>query len=173
MPPAAAGEAQSLIDQAAHEAGRDPGDIRRIYNMPGAFIAGATAATRDTDQAIVGPPDHWTDVLTHLALDVGFDTFVLMGAPDPRMLRTFIEDVPNGPRARRECACRGRGDFSKPMTIPEPTDRIGAVGIIGAGRSACTPCSAGWESRSRSAGCRSGADDDAVPRRSRARGVGS
>lgn len=50
------------------------------------------------------------------------------------MLRTFIEDVPNGPRARRECACRGRGDFSKPMTIPEPTDRTGALGIIGAGR---------------------------------------
>ena len=36
MPPAAAVEAQALIDRAAREAGRDPGEIRRIYNMPGA-----------------------------------------------------------------------------------------------------------------------------------------
>jgi hypothetical protein len=32
-------------------------------------------------------------VLTHLALDIGFDTFVLMGQPDPQTLRTFIEDA--------------------------------------------------------------------------------
>jgi alkanesulfonate monooxygenase SsuD/methylene tetrahydromethanopterin reductase-like flavin-dependent oxidoreductase (luciferase family) len=37
MPPAAAAEAQALIDGAAREAGRDPGEIRRIYNLPGAF----------------------------------------------------------------------------------------------------------------------------------------
>ena len=50
----------------------------------------------------VGPPDHWAEVLTHLALDLGFDTFVLMGPPDPRMLRTFIEDV--APQARERVA---------------------------------------------------------------------
>jgi alkanesulfonate monooxygenase SsuD/methylene tetrahydromethanopterin reductase-like flavin-dependent oxidoreductase (luciferase family) len=102
MPPAAAGEAQTLIDQAAREAGREPGEIRRIYNMPGAFTAAAPATARDTDEAIVGPPEHWAEVLTHLALDVGFDTFVLMGPPDPRMLRTFIEDV--APSARERVA---------------------------------------------------------------------
>jgi alkanesulfonate monooxygenase SsuD/methylene tetrahydromethanopterin reductase-like flavin-dependent oxidoreductase (luciferase family) len=102
LPPAAAAEAQTLIDRAAREAGRDPGEIRRIYNVPGAFSAAAPAPARDTDEAIVGPPDHWTEVLTHLALDLGFGTFVLMGQPDPEMLRTFIEDV--APRVRERVA---------------------------------------------------------------------
>jgi alkanesulfonate monooxygenase SsuD/methylene tetrahydromethanopterin reductase-like flavin-dependent oxidoreductase (luciferase family) len=38
-PPAAAGAAQTLIDHAAREAGGEPGEIRRIYNMPGAGSA--------------------------------------------------------------------------------------------------------------------------------------
>ena len=93
LPPAAAGEAQTAIDHAAREAGRDPGEIRRIYNMPGAFTASASRAGADSDDAIVGPPEHWTEVLTHLAVDLGFGTFVIMAPPDPRLLRTFIEDV--------------------------------------------------------------------------------
>ena len=102
LPPAAAAAAQTVIDRAAREAGRDPGEIRRIYNMPGAFTAAAPAPARDTDEAIVGPPDHWIQVLTHLALDLGFGTFVLMGRPDPQMLRTFVEDV--APRVRERVA---------------------------------------------------------------------
>jgi alkanesulfonate monooxygenase SsuD/methylene tetrahydromethanopterin reductase-like flavin-dependent oxidoreductase (luciferase family) len=102
LPPAAAAEAQTVIDRAAREAGRDPAEIRRIYNMPGAFAATAPAPAGDTDEAIVGPPGHWVEVLTHLALDLGFGTFVLMGRPDPRMLRTFIEDV--APRVRERVA---------------------------------------------------------------------
>jgi alkanesulfonate monooxygenase SsuD/methylene tetrahydromethanopterin reductase-like flavin-dependent oxidoreductase (luciferase family) len=102
MPPAATAEAQTIIDRAAREAGRDPGEIRRIYNMPGTFTAAAPTPAGDSDEAIVGPPDHWTEVLTHLALDLGFSTFVLMGKPDPQMLRTFIEDV--APRVRERVA---------------------------------------------------------------------
>ncbi len=102
MPPAAAAEAQARIDRAASEAGRDPDEIRRIYNMPGAFTAVARAPARDTDEAIVGPPEHWTEVLTHLALDHGFGTFVLIGDPNPATLRTFIEDV--APRVRERVA---------------------------------------------------------------------
>jgi alkanesulfonate monooxygenase SsuD/methylene tetrahydromethanopterin reductase-like flavin-dependent oxidoreductase (luciferase family) len=102
MPPAAAAEAQVLIDRAARDAGRDPAEIRRIYNMPGAFTAEASAPARDTDEAIFGPPGHWAEVLTHLALDLGFGTFVLMGPPDPEMLRTFIEDV--APQVRERVA---------------------------------------------------------------------
>ena len=103
MPPAAAADAQTLIDRAAREAGRDPGEIRRIYNMPGAFTAAAPAPARDTDEAIVGPPDHWAEVLTHLALDLGFGTFVLIApARIPDMLRTFIEDV--APQVRERVA---------------------------------------------------------------------
>jgi hypothetical protein len=41
-------------------------------------------------------------VLTHLALDRGFGTFVLIGQPDAPMLRTFIEDI--APRVRERVA---------------------------------------------------------------------
>ena len=83
-------------------AGRDPREIRRIYNIPGAFAPAAPAPARDTDQTIVGPPDRWVEVLTHLALDIGFDTFMLAAEPDPDTLRTFVEDGrPAGSRARR------------------------------------------------------------------------
>jgi alkanesulfonate monooxygenase SsuD/methylene tetrahydromethanopterin reductase-like flavin-dependent oxidoreductase (luciferase family) len=102
LPPAAAAEAQLLIDRAAREAGRDPAAIRRIYNLPGAFTATARAPATDDDEAIIGPPGHWADVLTHLALDHGFGTFAIMGEPDPRMLRTFIEEV--APQVRERVA---------------------------------------------------------------------
>ncbi len=102
MPPAAAAEAQVVIDRAAHEAGRDPSEIRRIYNMSGAFTAPAPAPAGDSDEAIVGPPDHWAEVLTHFALDLGFGTFLLIAPPDPETLRTFIEDV--APQVRERVA---------------------------------------------------------------------
>jgi alkanesulfonate monooxygenase SsuD/methylene tetrahydromethanopterin reductase-like flavin-dependent oxidoreductase (luciferase family) len=102
MPPAATVEAQTVIDRAAREAGRDPAEIRRIYNMSGAFTTAAPAPARDTDEAIVGPPDHWAEVLAHLALDLGFGTFLLIAPPDPDTLRTFIEEV--APQVRERVA---------------------------------------------------------------------
>jgi alkanesulfonate monooxygenase SsuD/methylene tetrahydromethanopterin reductase-like flavin-dependent oxidoreductase (luciferase family) len=100
LPPAQAAEAHAVIDGAALAAGRDPGEIRRIYNVPGAFTTSAPAPARDTDKSIVGPPEHWAAVLAHLALDLGFGTFVLLGPPDPDLLRTFIEDVAPDVRGR-------------------------------------------------------------------------
>ena len=106
MPPAATAEAQAIIDRAAREAGRDPRAVRRIYNMSGRFTAAAPAPATDSDEAIVGPPQHWEEVLTHFALDLGFSTFLLIAPPDPNMLRTFIEDV--APKVReRVAAARG------------------------------------------------------------------
>jgi alkanesulfonate monooxygenase SsuD/methylene tetrahydromethanopterin reductase-like flavin-dependent oxidoreductase (luciferase family) len=87
------GRFEAGLGGAAREAGRDPGEIRRIYNVPGAFTATAPAPASDTDEAIVGPPDHWAEVLTHFVLDPGFGTFLLLAPPDPDTLRTFIEDV--------------------------------------------------------------------------------
>ncbi len=108
MPPAAAAEAQTIIDRAAREVGRDPSEIRRIYNMSGAFTATPPAPADDTDQAIIGPPEHWADVLAHLALDIGLGTFLLIAPPDRDTLRTFIEDV--APQVRERVAtARARG----------------------------------------------------------------
>jgi len=98
-PPAEAAEANRAIDRAAIEAGRQPRDIRRIYNIQGSFTRQPTRAF-DTDGDITGPPEQWSDVLTHFALDVGFDTFILGGDSDERTITTFITDVAPAVRQR-------------------------------------------------------------------------
>jgi alkanesulfonate monooxygenase SsuD/methylene tetrahydromethanopterin reductase-like flavin-dependent oxidoreductase (luciferase family) len=113
MPPAESVAAQELIDRAAREAGRDPSAIRRIELVPGEFAAAAPAPARDTDPAIVGPPEHWAEVLTHLALDLGFSSFVLIAPPDPDTLRTFIEDVAPEVRERIAAARAGRSSLAQ------------------------------------------------------------
>jgi alkanesulfonate monooxygenase SsuD/methylene tetrahydromethanopterin reductase-like flavin-dependent oxidoreductase (luciferase family) len=100
MPPAETRSAQELIDRAATEAGRDPHAIRRIALVPGAFAASAPAPASNSDQAIIGPPEHWAAVLTRLALDLGFGTFNLVGPPDPGTLKTFIDEVAPDVRQR-------------------------------------------------------------------------
>jgi alkanesulfonate monooxygenase SsuD/methylene tetrahydromethanopterin reductase-like flavin-dependent oxidoreductase (luciferase family) len=99
-PPGEAAQASRAIDRAAREAGRDPREIRRIYNVQGEFTSTAPAPAADTDQALVGPPEHWVETLTHFALDLGFSTFTLVAPPDPQTLATFIEDVAPAVRAR-------------------------------------------------------------------------
>jgi alkanesulfonate monooxygenase SsuD/methylene tetrahydromethanopterin reductase-like flavin-dependent oxidoreductase (luciferase family) len=115
-PPREAAQANLVIDRAAREAGRDPRAIRRIYNVQGAFTRTVQGPAADTDQGIVGPPAHWVEVLTHLALDIGFGTFVLATPPDPHTLTTFIEDV--APRVRERVAER-RAASSVPAMSPE------------------------------------------------------
>jgi alkanesulfonate monooxygenase SsuD/methylene tetrahydromethanopterin reductase-like flavin-dependent oxidoreductase (luciferase family) len=102
LPPAEAAGGNATIDEAARGAGRDPREIRRIYATPGAFTAAAPAPASDSDREIVGPPERWVDVYTHLALEMGFSTFLLIAGPDAGTLRTFIEDV--APRVRERVA---------------------------------------------------------------------
>jgi alkanesulfonate monooxygenase SsuD/methylene tetrahydromethanopterin reductase-like flavin-dependent oxidoreductase (luciferase family) len=103
-PPREAAQANLAIDRAAREVGRDPRAIRRIYNVQGAFTSTTQGPASDTDQAVVGPPEHWIEVLTHLALDIGFSTFALVAPPDADTLTTFIEDV--APKVREQVAER-------------------------------------------------------------------
>ncbi len=103
-PPGEAAQANLAIDRAAREAGRDPRDIRRIYNVQGAFTSTAQGPASDTDQAVVGPPEHWVEVLTRFATELGFGTFVLAAEPAPEALTTFIDDV--APQVRERVAER-------------------------------------------------------------------
>jgi len=73
-----------------------------VNDAPVNVLPASVTAPPDTDQVIAGPPDHWADVLAHLALDLGFDTFVLMGQPEPQMLPKFIEEA--APRVRERVA---------------------------------------------------------------------
>jgi alkanesulfonate monooxygenase SsuD/methylene tetrahydromethanopterin reductase-like flavin-dependent oxidoreductase (luciferase family) len=100
LPPRAAAAAGARIDAAARQAGRDPSAIRRIYNISGAFTATAPATATDDDRDIQGPVDHWVEALVHQAVDVGFDSFLLAGWPDPATLRTFIAEVAPAVRER-------------------------------------------------------------------------
>jgi alkanesulfonate monooxygenase SsuD/methylene tetrahydromethanopterin reductase-like flavin-dependent oxidoreductase (luciferase family) len=93
VPPAQAAKSNTIIDEAARAAGRDPSAIRRIYNIGGDVAPIVEAGSSDDDQQIVGPRDHWVEVLSHLALDHGFSTFVLWGVPAAPRLRMFIEEI--------------------------------------------------------------------------------
>lgn len=104
-PPRQSAEGNRAVDRAARAAGREPREIRRIYIIPGAFTRSAPAPATDDDPAIVGPAEHWADVLTHLATDLGIGTFVLTADPEPSTLTSFIEDV--APRVRERVAERG------------------------------------------------------------------
>jgi alkanesulfonate monooxygenase SsuD/methylene tetrahydromethanopterin reductase-like flavin-dependent oxidoreductase (luciferase family) len=103
-PPGEAGRANRAIDRAARRSGRDPREIRRIYNLQGALTSTTRGQASDTDQAVVGPPEHWAEVLTRFATELGFGTFVLAAEPDAATLTTFIEDV--APQVRERVAER-------------------------------------------------------------------
>jgi alkanesulfonate monooxygenase SsuD/methylene tetrahydromethanopterin reductase-like flavin-dependent oxidoreductase (luciferase family) len=61
------------VDQGAEQAGRDPGSIRRNYNVMGAIDP--AAATQD-GELLVGGVDHWVEALGRYHRELGFDAFV-------------------------------------------------------------------------------------------------
>lgn len=73
------------IDAAAVEAGRDPGEIRRLYNVTGTFAARGSGFLR-------GPAAMWAEQLADLVLGLGFGGFVVMG-DDPEVIRRFAGEV--------------------------------------------------------------------------------
>jgi alkanesulfonate monooxygenase SsuD/methylene tetrahydromethanopterin reductase-like flavin-dependent oxidoreductase (luciferase family) len=63
-------ELQGRIDEAATDAGREPADIRRVYNVGGTIVDGPTRGV------LHGSPEHWSETLAGFATELGFDTFV-------------------------------------------------------------------------------------------------
>ncbi len=88
VPPEALADKHARIDEAAQEAGRDPADIQRIYNVFGSITDGASVGF------LHGPVDQWVDELTELVTDYGMDTFVF-GAKDDDLsqIRRFAAEV--------------------------------------------------------------------------------
>jgi alkanesulfonate monooxygenase SsuD/methylene tetrahydromethanopterin reductase-like flavin-dependent oxidoreductase (luciferase family) len=84
---------QQRIDDAAGEAGRDPAEIRRAYNVGGAITDGPTSGLLN------GPPDHWIETLNGFTRELGFDTFVFWPAEDPvGQVERFASEVVPGVR---------------------------------------------------------------------------
>jgi alkanesulfonate monooxygenase SsuD/methylene tetrahydromethanopterin reductase-like flavin-dependent oxidoreductase (luciferase family) len=68
-PPDRIPEMKQRVDDAAAAAGRDPRDIKRVYNLMGIIEDGPV------QDALKGPEGHWIEKLQEFS-ELGFDTFV-------------------------------------------------------------------------------------------------
>jgi hypothetical protein len=68
----------SRIDDAAAATGRNPGDIRRAYNVMGSIGV-------DESPGLAGSPELWIETLTSFVLDIGMDTFLFWPTTDDRL----------------------------------------------------------------------------------------
>jgi alkanesulfonate monooxygenase SsuD/methylene tetrahydromethanopterin reductase-like flavin-dependent oxidoreductase (luciferase family) len=76
------------LDAAAADAGRDPGEIRRVLNVRGAVTDGAS------EGLLRGPADRWVEQLTALVVEHGFDTFIFWTEHPDELPRLAEEVVP-------------------------------------------------------------------------------
>ncbi|NUT34438.1 MAG: LLM class flavin-dependent oxidoreductase [Hamadaea sp.] len=93
-----------IIDEAAAAAGRDPRDVRTIYNLPGRITDRPLPATRDRDgRWIGGSTDQWIEELTGAVLDHGAAGFTLFsprgGTADTVTLRRWATEIAPAVRA--------------------------------------------------------------------------
>jgi alkanesulfonate monooxygenase SsuD/methylene tetrahydromethanopterin reductase-like flavin-dependent oxidoreductase (luciferase family) len=109
-PPEQLAAMNAVIDAAALEAGRSPGDVRRIYNIAGSF-GGSGAAFLE------GPPKVWAEQLAGLALDEGMSGFVLM-ADDAGTVERFAAEV--APAVRELVASERAADRPAAGPAAEP-----------------------------------------------------
>ncbi len=94
LEPGALRAGNAIIDAAAVDAGRDPGQIRRLLNISGRFTA-------QRGGELVGPSEQWVEELLRYALEDGIGTFIL-GSDDPATLRIFAAEVVPALRAAVE-----------------------------------------------------------------------
>ncbi|MEE1829491.1 LLM class flavin-dependent oxidoreductase [Streptomyces sp. SP17KL33] len=105
-------EGNAIIDESAARHGRDPREIRRLFNIQGAFGTSA--------DFLQGPAEQWVEQLLPWVLEGGITTFVL-ATDDPATLQTFAEDV--APALREEVAA-GRA------AAGTPTGRVRAAAAL-------------------------------------------
>lgn len=98
-PPDQLGNMNAIIDEAAHEAGRSPKDVRRLYNIMSDFTA---------------------EQIAELALLHGMSGFILMVETDDDV-RTFAEEVAP---AVREIVARERTRPDRLGIAPTPDDGV-------------------------------------------------
>jgi alkanesulfonate monooxygenase SsuD/methylene tetrahydromethanopterin reductase-like flavin-dependent oxidoreductase (luciferase family) len=102
VPPDRLAAAQARIDDAAAAAGRDPGAIRRLYNISGRIGPGGGGF-------LDGPAGQWVEQLLPLVVETGMDTFVLWASESPAsQLERFAAEVAPALRAA-VAAHRGGG----------------------------------------------------------------
>jgi alkanesulfonate monooxygenase SsuD/methylene tetrahydromethanopterin reductase-like flavin-dependent oxidoreductase (luciferase family) len=92
-PPDAIPEMAKRVDEGAASAGREPSEIRRIYNLSGIIQDGPAR------ELLQGPPDHWIETLTSFVVELGFDSFIYAPGDDvPGQIERFAREVVPGVR---------------------------------------------------------------------------
>jgi alkanesulfonate monooxygenase SsuD/methylene tetrahydromethanopterin reductase-like flavin-dependent oxidoreductase (luciferase family) len=102
-------DSRPIIDDAAAAAGRDPSQIRTVYNLPGQITTRPRPATRDQDgRWLGGSPSQWIEELTSAVLDHHAGGFILFsppgGTPDPTTLATWAQEIAPAVRAAASAA---------------------------------------------------------------------
>lgn len=87
-----------VIDDAAAAVGRDPREIRTVFNLPGHITDRPLPATRDGDgRWIGGSVEQWVEELTGAVLDHGASGFTLFaaghGAPAMTTLARWAQEI--------------------------------------------------------------------------------
>ncbi|MDX6553437.1 MAG: hypothetical protein QOH74_1925 [Gaiellales bacterium] len=90
-PPAQIPQMQTIINDAAVAAGRDPREIRRVYNVMGAITSGSG----EDGSKLAGPAEFWIDTLLRYREQLRFDSFLFwpVGADPMEQARLFTERV--------------------------------------------------------------------------------
>jgi alkanesulfonate monooxygenase SsuD/methylene tetrahydromethanopterin reductase-like flavin-dependent oxidoreductase (luciferase family) len=91
-------ESRPVIDEAAAAAGRDPDEIRTVFNFPGRITEQPLSATRDGDGRWTGgSADQWAQELTGAVLEHGASGFMLFSpegsAPDTVSLGRWAREI--------------------------------------------------------------------------------
>jgi alkanesulfonate monooxygenase SsuD/methylene tetrahydromethanopterin reductase-like flavin-dependent oxidoreductase (luciferase family) len=80
-------EMHQRIDEGAASVGRDPAEIRRVYNISGMI-------GEEVEGTLSGPASRWTEELSRFALELGMDTFIYWPAGDHvRQVELFASEV--------------------------------------------------------------------------------
>ena len=74
-PPERLPEMHDRIDEGAAEAGRDPSEIKRVYNVSGNIGP-------EGDGPLVGPARKWIETLTGFVQEGGMDSFIFWPGED-------------------------------------------------------------------------------------------
>jgi hypothetical protein len=107
----------SRIDEAAEKAGRRPEDIRRLFNVNGAFGTGTGF--------LEGPPREWAEQLAQMTLSTGMSAYIL-AVSSPDELRRFAEEVAP---ATRELVGDARGAQDPAPAPPGPVTLETALAV--------------------------------------------
>jgi alkanesulfonate monooxygenase SsuD/methylene tetrahydromethanopterin reductase-like flavin-dependent oxidoreductase (luciferase family) len=103
VPPEQVPPLQTIINDAAQQAGRSPASVRRAYNIAGAILQpGRPGMTPRRPGIIVGSVEQWVATLTSYYRNLQMDTFIFwpaMRGDEEGQLRIFAEQVVSGVRA--------------------------------------------------------------------------